>query len=570
MELTDNTFDSNRLEAVKRFAQTMIVVDDEASLQVDDEEVPQGVVRPSRRQARAAAEVDGGAREGGETDDSDRTHILDGKTLVDSALKHGLVCSVVRPGPEERAMDAVVQAARRVDIVCLDWRIHNDGGRTTVSLIKKIVQADQAGEGRLRLIVIYSAERARGRILDRIKREILSSVSRQESSRMALRKVEGRKIVSKVGLKIVFLVKAHDRDAPTRLLRDRVSEKDMPKQALREFADLCEGLLTSVAFGTVAAVRDATQEIVGSFGGEMDGPYFHHRSIITQPDEAEGYAVDTVLSSLRTAVRLRKVGRTFGSREAVERRIREMIANDAGLRLSFDRGQGAGEEGINFLMEDVVRLVTFGVDKTHDSITVGNKPSKGVVKRTLTSLFAGSISNSNDVMKRFAALTSTASHPGTVSVQTGEYVPSLGLGSVIVDSNGRYLLCIQASCDTVRITEPWPFLFVPLEVVEHGGDFVVPKTGNANQAEFVALRVEKMGYAKGVSVVFSPDTGTERVLAIKRGRPKKLRFKSRNGRTFEWIADLRHYQALNVAQRLGRDMSRLGFDEFEPFRMLKS
>ena len=177
-----------------------------------------------------------------------------------------------------------------------------------------------------------------------------------------------------------------------------------------------------------------------------------------------------------------------------------------------------------------------------------NRRDKRLLRRRAgTSLFTDSIVESRDVMKRFAALTSTGSHPGTVSVRTGEYVPSLGLGTVIVDGSGKYLLCIQASCDTVRITEPWPFLFVPLKEVPDDAEFVVPRARNADQIDFVALRVEELGYAKGMSFVFSPDAGTERVLAEKRGKPRRLRFKSTNGRTFEWIADLKHYQALNVA-----------------------
>ena len=558
-------FFNDRLTAVRRFAQTMIVVDDEADLTVPAEQVPENVVRPSWRQSRAVRDESEQMSRVVNQMGTDRTHILDGKVLVDSALKHGLVCSVLRPGPTENIVDTVVQAAQRVDIICLDWKMHDDDGNTTVSLIKEIVKADQSGEGRLRLIVIYTAEHGRVRILNKIKSEISSSVSKEVRSRMHLQKVGNREIQSNVGLKIVYLVKAHNDRIPKRLKQDRVSERNLPEQALREFASLCEGLLANVALGTVAAVRDAAHQIVGSFSGDMDGPYFHHRATIRNPDEAEDYAINTVLSGFRAAVRLQEVGRTFAGPEAVEHRLREMAKGDTKFRLSFIRN---GEETVEFTIDDVVRLIRDGVKGAYASIP-GIKPGKDHANQALTSLFAGSVENTLAVMRKFAALTSIGSHPGTLGVRTGEYVPSLGLGTVVMDNGGRYWLCIQASCDSVRVEEPQPFLFVPLVEVPDKGEHVVPRQRNGGQIEHVALSLEDLGYAKGRSIEFSPDSNTERVLAVKRGRPKKLRFESTNRRTFEWVADLKHYQALNVAQKLGQEMGRLGFDEFEPFRVSK-
>ena len=568
MPVHGDEFSSDGLMAVRRFAQTMIVVDDEADLTVPAEQVPENVVRPSWRQSRAVRDESEQMSRVVNQMGTDRTHILDGKVLVDSALKLGLVCSVLRPNPRENILDTVVQAAQRVDIICLDWKMHDDNGNTTVSLIKGIVKEDQLGEGRLRLIVIYTAEHGRTRILDKIKTEISSLVSAKDRPRMHLQKVGDREIQSNFGLKIVYLVKAHNGQFPKWLAKDRVSEKNLPEQALREFASLCEGLLANVALGTVAAVRDAAHQIVGSFSGDMDGPYFHHRATIRNPDEAEDYAISTVLNGFRAAVRLKEVGSTFAGREAVERRLREMARGDTKFCLSFIKNEVNGEETAEFSIDDVVRLIRDGFEGVYESIQ-RDKPKMKHAKPALTSLFAGSVENTLTVMRRFAALTSIGSHPGSLVVRKGEYVPSLGLGTVVMDHDGRYWLCIQASCDSVRVEKPRPFLFVPLVKVLDKGEHVVPRQRNDGQFEYVALSLEDLGYAKGRSIEFSPDSNTERVLAVKRGRPKKLRFKSTNTRTFEWVADLKHYQALNVAQKLGQEMGRLGFDEFEPFRVSK-
>ena len=563
-------FVDDRLEATGRFAQTMIVVDDEADLVCDPEPVPDNIARPRRAQSKAAA---ASVAKPGELPDrrratrSDLTHLLDAKQLMDSSLEHGLVCSILRPGPEENLRERLQKAVRRVDIVCLDWEIHGDDGKTTKSLIKDIVDGDRQRSGRLRLIVIYTAERARVRILKSIRRELLASLKPTEKARMKLSVDDGREIRSRIGLRIVCFIKAYDTRAPQRLLGDQVSERELPARILQEFASLSEGLMSNVALATLAAIRDSAHQIVGSFSAEIDGPYFHHRAMLSNPDEAEDFAINVVLDGLRSAVRLQEVGQRFAGRPAVERRLRYLATDEQTLRLSFKRTRNDPEESRDFHVDHVVRLINDGISKeSYDPINVNGKPKLPQARRAMTSFFADSLSNAQEAMRRFAVLTGIASHPGTHDVCTGDYTPSLGLGSVVLDKTGKYWLCIQASCDSVRVTEPQPFLFVPLEKSIGQTRHIVPRVVAGIEKTYVALRVEKRAYSKSMSMEFAPTGGTERVLASYGGRPKRLRFVSTKKEAFEWVADLKHYPALRVAQELGQEIGRLGYDEFEPFR----
>lgn len=567
-------FATDRLEAVKRFAQTMIVVDDEAEFSVDEgrEEVSTDLVRPSRTHSRTApvgpdntgdaSDLENAAEKAGEN----QTHVLDGKALTDSALSQGLVCSVVRPDQGENVIDGMVRAARRVDIICLDWTIHNDDGETTLALIREVVEMDQQTDGRLRLIAIYTAEHGRKRILERIKNEVVLTLERIGIVGARLRVVGGKEIQSNIGLKIVYLVKTHSDRVPNWLAADRVAEKDLPVRALNEFAGLCEGLLSSVALGTVAAIKDAAHQIVGSFSAEMDAPFFHHRAMLNNPDEAEDFAIEAVLGGFRSAVRLREVGRRFAGRSAIERRVEEMASGEGSFRLSFRSGAKGTIKQFDFPVADVVRLICDGVDNCYGTIKANGKPGKEPAKRFFTTLFQRNLTRSRRVMKEFAVLTSVGSHPRTHDVRNGEYVPSLGLGSIVVDGGGRYWLCIQASCDSVRVIGPQPFLFVPMAASPKEGQHVVPREKQDGSVDFVFLSLEELAYARGKSIRFAPDKSVEMVIAAKRGKARRLKFKNTSGETFEWIADLRHYRALSVAQNLGQEMGRLGFDEFEPFR----
>ena len=556
-------FSLDRLEAVRGFVQTMIVVDDEADLSDTLEPLQRAIARPGRAAARAAAsdrepEIAPGK--------ADLTHRLDGKALIDSALEHGLVCSIVRPRSDEDLVVRLQGTVQNVDIICVDWKLHGDDGETILPLIRSIVQSDREVTGRLRLIVIYTAERARGRIINRVKRELSSLFEGSERTRVGLQKIGVREIRSNIGLKVVCLIKSHAKGVAAKFASDQVSEQQLPSRVLEEFADLSTGLLSNVALATIAAIRDTAHHVVGSFAGNLDGPYFHHRATIANPDEAEEYAVAIVLEGLKTAVRLRQVGTRFAGHAAIERRIRALAAENNELTLAFTRGPERPTEELSFSVDDVVRLVRDGVKTVYNTIELPDKPGRPHFERAFTSLFAGNLTATREAMNVFAALAGTGSNPETHDVRSGTYTPSLALGSIVRETNGKYLLCLQASCDSVRVKVDRPFIFVPLNEVTEGGQYVVPRWSAQGRVEYVALRVEEFGYAKARSVIFSPDPESEKVLASRIGRPKRLRFKSVNGRTYEWVADLKSFHAINVAQNTAHQMGRLGFDEFEPFR----
>ena len=86
----------------------------------------------------------------------------------------GLVCSVLVPGKGEDSVPKTVAAARRSDIVVLDWRIHGDNGEITTALIRAILRDDGTGERRLRMLAIYTAEPALDEIVSQLKAELRS------------------------------------------------------------------------------------------------------------------------------------------------------------------------------------------------------------------------------------------------------------------------------------------------------------------------------------------------------------------------------------------------------------
>jgi hypothetical protein len=488
-------------------------------------------------------------------------HALDAKALIDNAMELGLICSVLRPQEGEDLKDRVCKAAERADIVCLDWEIYGDNGETAKALITEIVRSDTERNGRLRLIAIYTGERNRQGILN----NLLSIFPENERQNREIKKHQDAEIVTNDGLRIVYLFKKHGTQLREEQRYYQVSEEDLPARLQLEFARLSEGLLSNVALATIASVRNAAHHVVRKFNGRMDGPYFHHRATIPIPDDAEDYAVEIVLSEFKNAIDKQLVAKRYAGGEAVKARIRTMARDNGQLRLFYKEGDDV--KHFDLSVDDVIKVIVDGCGGAYDNLT-DPKPRKRILEgpTAISSLFGNDLDDTSINMKEFASLTAIRTHPGSYLFEAGDHWPVLGLGSVVKDQDERYWICLQASCDSVRLDTNTAFLFAPLYEENTKPELVIPVLDDAGKVDFLPLKLEKTAYAKTISVVFTPDENTRTVKATRIRRRKGLYFKSVKRKNYLWVADVKQRRALLIAQRLGQEMGRLGFDEFEPFR----
>ena|GEM_PF-1691086 len=545
-------FREYRLEAARSFAQTMIIVDDQATQTAPEDRVIQ--LRPPKRLGVLSETV--AAASDLQVAKSESAHALDAKSLIDNAMELGLVCSVLRPKKGENIRKRVKRVARCADIVCLDWEIYGDSGASATTLIKDIVLDDVRHNGRLRLIAIYTGDTTNNKILDKIS----DSFSPAFRSRHDL-KQESLQISTKTGLKIVCLFKAHGIQLPEPRKRNQVSENALPARLQSEFASLAEGLLSNVAMATIASIRSSTHHVLGRITARMDGPYFHHRAILPNVVDAEEYAVDVVLSELKSAVDKQGVARTFAGPNAVSARIREMAATSE-FTLKYVDGGGTKAFALN--VDNVVNLIKNGYNATQNTLGAA-RPGKKAFLREITTLFSDDRATARTDMHQFAILTGVRSHPAENRYKAAETVPPLALGTIVQDPKGQFLLCLQASCDSVRLTSKTDFLFIPLEEVDESPDHVVPISGKG-ASSYVGLSISRKSYARVRSVEFQPSVNSQTVVVTKILRRQGFYFVSTDGVQYRWIANLKSRRALRTAQQLGQDMGRLGFDEFEPFR----
>ena len=191
-------------------------------------------------------------------------------------------------------------------------------------------------------------------------------------------------------------------------------------------------------------------------------------------------------------------------------------------------------------------------------------PSKDAFSKNFSSLFCETPEMASFSMRQFSFLTNSQS--SELSMIHRKTPPKLGLGSVIFTETDGYFLCLQATCDTVR--GAGLFFFVPLEVDDNAPpDIVVPHGKNGTQTNYVGLSTPPKCYTKSRSLDFGViNDAIGHIPICYDGQRNIYHVADANLTDYRWLANLKYKRALRIAQTMSQDISRIGFDEFEPYR----
>lgn len=565
------SFDDDRETAAKLFAQTMIVVDDEA-FQHAAEERPEPVskLKMPGRTAKATNSIPQVADVTKKNTRADYT--LDARQLIEASLDLGIVCSVLRVQKKTRPKTKLIKASKSADIVSLDWEIEGDSGALALDLIVGIVKSDIRQNGRIRLISIYTSERNRTDILKEIRVRLAADCKGvyrvvDDAVTNGSAKIAG-------SLRIVCLLKAHG-IRKTRLVQKpyEVDEKSLPAKLLSEFSKLSDGLLGNAAMATIASVREVTHHVLQTFDGKMDGPYFHHRATIGRPSEAEDYAIDLVLSEIKKTVLRRKI-KGLLSEEAIHRNISHHLSGNGGV-LTYRGGSKKNPQDLtlNFSESQVQALIALGMaqfvdDKLNAQVPNFKGELKNKVAAGITTLFATDVADAEYQLDRFASMSQMVSHPESHRVLQDDMGATLANGSIVLaPDRTTYMICLQAVCDTVRRQSASPFIFAKLKKLESKDRKPVFVVHAVSGEGYDMLEVDDSAYTNLEYVNFEPDKDLEMILAKKHQGRSGLYFTDKDARVYRWLGTAKGRRSLRAVQSVAQDMGRIGFDEFEPYRV---
>ena len=254
----------------ERFLLTAVIVDDEAQIQNSPRPTASLKV-PDRHVLGRTLEGEGTSDTNEDSAQSRDMHTLDASTLIDAFAKHGLICAVIAPSEDgSLTNDTVVPAARRADMVILDWQLHRDNGKKALELLEKLLKDDDIG--RLRLIAIYTGENNIRAIGSTIQKKFQQQGWDFQSNESDVELSCGH-------CRIVIYAKSGTSLASG--LEDRaISEDAIPKRLIGDFADMTKGLLPSIALTSLAAIRENAHKVLDSFSSELDPAFLAHRACL--------------------------------------------------------------------------------------------------------------------------------------------------------------------------------------------------------------------------------------------------------------------------------------------------
>ena len=517
------------VENVAKFLQTVVVIDDKPSFDI-------GALEPNS-QIASTSDLDS---PNFEDDVHSNLQMPDEETLSSAAdpenlyvnlltnrfADHGIGCAVLRPNPGDEELVHANNLIEVADIVVLDWIINNDNGEMAKRLIRRMLNAE-GNTDRMRLIALYSGQPNLSG-LPEFCEQALRERFHDDPQQL------GEFTFQSEAVRLVIFGKEHTR---ARLHRERiVAPAELPQRLIQEFALMVDGLLPSLAIAGLSELRSKIHRLLKQFSRDLDPAYLVHRILLQSPQDAEDHALEMLVAEIQSVLESTEVAKHVGT-DAICARIDQI--SDAG-DLCFDHLPIDGADDIPFLIENGV---------THKDYSFS-----GWKWANATHAFANH-EVADDLNRRFA-------HLMNVNTRYGQRDPSLTLGTILysnADERDTYWICMQPKCDAVRITEPKPFPFIPLnQVADHTQDFtIVVKHENS----WVLLNVPQNPF--NINMFTFQPTSSNRALVTGEFCDSSWVFKSDEGQVFHWVDELKSEHSQRIANQFATSFARVGLSESE-------
>jgi hypothetical protein len=552
------TFDQLQRDAVVRFLQTVLIVDDRAYADgtpraekstvvadlVDPAALPEGAL-PLAAQPSPTGPLESGqlsdppilASLPAQTEqlevhpppEEESKRRLDIKRLADLFADLGLTCGVLKPEQEERVVDRIVKVATRADIVVLDWWL-GDGSEDAVEAIRRLVSAPYRSR---RLVAVYTTYRGLGSVMQAIKETVAdwTPVADSELS------------IDVNGVRVTVFAKGETKVVEE--WKDHVKSIDeLPAALVDIFVDLATGLVSAVALNALAAIRENTLRLLERLDCGLDVGYIAHFLRLWYAEDAAEHLVDAVADELRAVIE----DDTLSWTDAKIGPGAWLTANAASVRIT--------PGGIAALRESPCESPSELHKRTKEH-TKGVPPGEERFSALLLPHERAEEARESD--ERFAMLMS-------LRIPYDRPAPILHLGTIVRETkSGLHWVCVQPVCDSVRLPGPTAFPMLALEEAQPAsaglkfGIVVRDETGSIrhlwNPGKPLDLKMMRFCPEGDGSVRFRP---TQELSGNRATSLESLEF--------IWLAQLKAAHAQRIAHQLGQELTRVGLDESEWLR----
>ena len=526
-----SSFDKMCNEAVKRFIRTIAIIDDEATYHKtqpsQDKDNTKTVKSPVTGLMTGNHDADSSATNEDSTDarfqdNHEDFSLLDAKVVINAFADMGIACCIQSPKHEESPCERAVKLAASVDVLVIDWLIDKEDKLLPRDIIKEVLEEDKKTGGRMRLIVVYTAQPH----VDQMITEIKEDADTVYDGDLVIDKE--CPVITRDCLRIVIL----NKEATMNSQAPSVPFDQLPNNIISEYTKLVKGVIPGATLHGIAAMREKTHELLAILNSNLDGAYCLHRALIPEPSGSVDFAMNLITNEIMTVIQA-----DIKAREFVDRNGIEHWSND----LSFSE-----------LSKETVQQ---WLDKGGISKGNGKKLVKALYRDDQTE-------GLNGCMELSRLQCTTRDMAGRWYYSTSQQ-PTLQLGTILLktpkNAAGEWFLCITPLCDCVRLKDESNFLFLQLYPGTKSSADIIIKTQDGT-FEPLIVKNEKI---RTLTIPFKPTNGSDRINA---NHLENEWLVTSNGTNYQWVGELRYTKALAIVHYVAANTSRVGVDEFEWLR----
>ena len=473
---------------------------------------------------------------------------LDADAVINGFADIGCVCAVLNPGTSDEFRERTLKAARRADIVILDWKIHDSPGDQALDVMRAILREDQQ---RLRLIAIYTGEPDLHGIFKHL-RKLVTEVYGDEGI-VAADSLQ----ISNGPLHVVVLAKDGTfNDRLPELQNQEVQEHFLADRLVREFAVMAGGLIRNTAIAGIASIRDSTHKIISKFDQSLDPAYLGHRLLLSHPPDAEDHLVATLGAEVVSVLEEGRPGERAGV-DAIESWLDLRVSEGLDLNDPFPF---SGAPSPVICWRD---LLLNGLEASGERRPDNSGSNR--LQRMATQVFSQDSDGAVRSNRRFGALLNLKTrYPGRA--------PRLSIGTILStqeEDADRFLLCLQPKCDSVRHGASAGFPFIPLIPLS---DVEVNHKGMSLRLVVETQREQwkSLGIVPKPSELtvrsFGPGPNPPGIVVALEEETGKFYFKDVQGHRYQWIAEMKDEHALGIASEVSSALARPGPNDAEWIR----
>ena len=485
---------------------------------------------------------------------------FDAKAVTETFAKKGKICSVFAP---EKVSDLnnICSMLFKADAIVLDWRLNiiddksqrrtdletdsdsdDERGQYTIPIIQQIVK--DAGDGKVKLIVVYTGETDLNNICQNLFDQIQSANKQQLNDNFEV-KINNVKILVRAKYKEGKY--SHSGDA---LKQFMVKYEELPDFIVNEFSSFTAGLLPNFALQAITEIRNSTSKILGVFSKELDPAFLGHCSLTCIDGGAEvlsevfGTAITELINA--SPIDLNEWVNLWINQ--IPSTGKEIILKDVKNNQSSEPTEDTRQIDVS---KDLLKNIIVG-DFTNIKDTSNKIYSDKKAPKHASGFYCLNGESEDETNLLFAQLTQ---NKDLFSIKP--VAPELTQGAIIKDAQEHYWLCVSPACDCARIsTNGKNFIFVPI---------------NKEAADGIPIVLDQ-NVVKGVDI-HPYSINMRRFNSKEENKPVKAEndngtyaFTDTEGNKYQWVITLKRLYAQKITEKLSSQMSRVGLNISEWLR----